>query len=105
MFYRNVPIIKDDSAKAESLYDLNERTFGWYGNDRVPPRLKDRYEKVDFGKNGAYSTTTAINDMPSAAGWFYRKDESLVTQLGTVAYFAVVGNVCASEPRRNGQLY
>ncbi len=107
LFYRNVPIIKDDLATAESLYSLNERTFGWFGNTRVPPRLKDRYEKVDFnrGKN-AYVTTTGVNDMPpNPVGWFYRKDESLVTQLGTVAYFAVVGNVCPDEPRRNGQLY
>lgn len=107
IFYRNVAVIKDDSATSGSLYDLNERTFGWYGNDKVPSRLKDRYEKVDFGKgSNAYSTTTAVNDMPpSPVGWFYRKDESLVTQLGTVAYFAIVGNVCPSEPRRNGQLY
>jgi len=107
IFYRNVGVLKDDLGNTGSLYDLNERTFGWYGNDRVPARLKDRYEKVDFGHgSNAYSTTTGVNDMPpSPAGWFYRKDESLVTQLGTVAYFAVVGNVCASEPRRNGQLY
>ncbi len=106
IFYRNVPNIKDDLATAQTLYDLNERTFGWYGNTRVPSRLKDRYEKVDFGRgDSAYQTTTGINDMPSTAGWFYRKDESLVTQLGTVAYFAVVGNICAMEPRRNGQLY
>ena len=107
IFYRNVPVIKDDSATTGSLYDLNERTFAWHGNNRVPPRLRERYEKVDFGRgDNAYETTTAINDMPpSPVGWFYRKDESLVTTLGTVAYFAVVGNVCPSEPRRNGQLY
>jgi hypothetical protein len=107
IFYRNVPVIKDDSATAQSLYSLNERTFGWYGNARVPSRLKDRYEKIDFGRGvGAYQTTTGVNDMPpNPVGWFYRKDESLITQLGTVAYFAVVGNVCAMEPRRNGQLF
>jgi len=106
MFYRQVPIIKDDSAKAEALYDLNERTFGWFGNDRVPPRLKDRYEKVSLGDGKGYESTAAMVDMPpSPVGWFYRKDESLVTQLGTVAYFAVVGNVGVWEPRRNGQLY
>ena len=106
MFYRQVPIIKDDSAKAESLYMLNERTFGWYGNDRVPSRLRERYEKVSLGDGEGYESSAAMIDMPpSPVGWFYRKDESLVTQLGTVAYFAVVGNVCAWEPRRNGQLY
>lgn len=106
IFYRNVPIIKDDSAKAESLYSLNERTFGWHGNDRVPPKLKDRYEKVNLSEGAGYESTAAMVDMPpSPVGFFYRKDESLITQLGTVAYFAVVGNVCAWEPRRNGQLY
>lgn len=106
MFYRNVPWIKDDSAPSEALYNLNERTFGWFGNDRVPPRLKDRYEKVSLGEGKAYESTAAMVDMPpSVAGWFYRKDESLVTQLGTVGYFAVVGNVCVWEPRRNGQIY
>src|SRR3990167_416501 len=106
IFYRNVPIIKDDSAKAESLYALNERTFGWYGNDRVPPRLRDRYEKVSLSDGAGYESSAAMVDMPpSPVGWFYRKDESLVTQLGTVAYFAVVGNVGVWEPRRNGQLY
>ncbi|KKN14457.1 hypothetical protein LCGC14_0995790 [marine sediment metagenome] len=104
MFYRNVPIIKDDSATDGSLYDLNERTFGWAGNTRVPPRLKDRYEKVSF-KSGGYKTTTGSMDMPSTAGWFYRKDESLITQLGTVAYFAIVGNVWVGEARRNAQLF
>ena len=107
IFYRNVPVIKDDSATAQSLYTLNERTFGWFGNDRVPPRLRGRYEKVDFGRMGsAYQTTTGAQEkLPSTAGWFYRKDESLITQLGTVAYFTVVGNLCPKEPRRNGQLY
>lgn len=106
LFYRNVPVIKDDSANTGVLYSLNERTFGWYGNDRVPPRLKDRYEKIALGDGEGYQSTAAMVDMPpSPAGWFYRKDESFVTQLGTVAYFAVVGNICVSEPRRNGQLY
>lgn len=106
IFYRNVPIIKDDSAKAESLYDLNERTFGWFGNTNVPARLKGRYEKVNLSDGDGYESTAAMVDMPpSPVGWFYRKDESLVTQLGTVGYFALVGNVCVWEPRRNGQLY
>ncbi len=106
IFYRNVPVIKDDSAKAESYYSLNERTWGWYGNDRVPPRLKDRYEKVDLSEGAGYQSTSAMVDMPpKPVGWFYRKDESFVTQLGTVAYFAIIGNVCVWEPRRNGQLY
>lgn len=106
IFYRNVPIIKDDSAKAESLYGLNERTFGWFGNDRVPARLRGRYEKVSLAEGEGYQSTSALVDMPpSPVGWFYRKDESLVTQLGTVGYFALVGNVCVWEPRRNGQLY
>ena len=106
MFYRNVPNIKDDSAKAEAMYDLNERTYGWFGNDRVPSRLKDRYEKVSLSEGAGYESSAAMVDMPpSPVGWFYRKDESLVTQLGTVAYFAIVGNVGAWEPRRNGQLY
>ena len=57
-------------------------------------------------KGAGYQSTSAMVDMPpSPVGWFYRKDESLVTQLGTVAYFALVGNVCVWEPRRNGQLY
>lgn len=106
MFHRNVPIIKDDAAKAESLYDLNERTFGWFGNSNVPARLKGRYEKVSLGDGEGYESTSALVDMPaSPVGWFYRKDESMVTQLGTVGYYAVVGNVCVWEPRRNGQLY
>lgn len=107
IYYRSVGVLKDDLATAESLYSLNERTFGWYGNTNVPPRLRDRYEKISFNRGkDAYMTTTGVNDMPpSPAGWFYRKDESMVTQLATVGYVAVVGNVCVMEPRRNGQLY
>ncbi len=106
LFYRNVPLLKDDSAKAQSLYTLNERTFGWFGNDRVPPQLKDRYERIDFGRgDNAYTTSTDAGDMPSTAGWFFRKDESMVTQLGTVGYIAVVGNVCVWEARRNNQMF
>jgi len=106
IFYRAVGVIKDDSAKAESLYDLNERTFGWFGNDSVPPRLRGRYEKVSLAEGAGYESTAAMIDMPpSPVGWFYRKDESLVTQLGTVGYFALVGNTCVWEPRRNGQLF
>jgi hypothetical protein len=107
LFYRNVAVLKDDKATTGSLYDANERTFGFYGNDRVPPQLKNRYEKVSFSQgNEAFLTTTDMsNAMPSTAGWFFKKDESMVTQLGTVGYVAVVGNVCVWEPRRNGQLY
>lgn len=106
MFYRNVPWIKDDASPAEALYNLNERTFGWNGNSRVPSRLKERYEKANLGQGKAFESTASMIDMPpSVEGWFYRKDESFVTQLGTVGYFAVVGNVCVWEPRRNGQIY
>jgi hypothetical protein len=106
LFHRNIPLIKDDSATAQSFMSLNENTFGWRGSDRVPSDLQGRYEKVDLGTGAGYTSTAALIDMPpKPVGWFYRKDMGIPTQLGSIAYFVVIGQTCVWEPRRNGQLY
>ncbi len=106
LFHRNIPVVKDDSATAQAWYSLNENTYGWYGSDKVPADLKGRYEKVDLSDGPGYESTAAMVDMPpKPVGWFYRKDMGIPTQLGSIAYFVVIGQVCVKEPRRNGQLH
>jgi len=106
LFHRNIPAIKDDSATAQSWYSLNENTYGWRGSNKVPAELQGRYEKVDLGSGPGYESTAAMVDMPpKPVGWFYRKAMGIPTQLGSIAYFVVIGQVPVWEPRRNGQLY
>jgi len=106
LFHRNIPVIKDDSATAQAWYSLNENTFGWRGSNSVPSDLQDRYEKVDLGAGAGYQSSAAMVDMPpKPVGWFYRKDMGIPTQLGSIAYFVVIGQVNVWEPRRNGQLH
>ena len=106
LFHRNVPLIKDDDATSGAWYSLNEGTFGWRGSNSVPSDLQGRYEKVELGQGSGYESTAALVDMPpKPVGWFYRKDMGIPTQLGSIAYFVIIGQVCVWEPRRNGQLY
>lgn len=106
LFHRNVPVIKDDDATAQAWYAINENSFGWFGSSSVPSELSGRYEKVDLGTGAGYESDSALVDVPpKPVGWFYRKDMGIPTQLGSIAYFVVIGQINVWKPSRNGQLY
>jgi hypothetical protein len=104
--YRGMPIIKDDFCTSGVLFFLNERYFDWKGRTIVPDEYKDFIKKIDLGTMKAYEGTGAqsVEDMPSAAGWFYQKDMMLPNQAGTIGRVYCIGQVVAKGFRRSGKL-
>ena len=97
-----IPIIKDDFCTSQVLYMLNENYFGWYGRTRVPPEFAGKLRNVDLGTPSTIEGTAAL---PSKHhGWFVQKSQMPINQAGIVGRYHVIGQMCATQPRRNGQL-
>lgn len=104
--FRNVPIIKDDFCTAGYLYFLNENYLHWAGRSIVPEDWKGLLEKVNLGTMKAYEGTgAAAMELPSEYnGWFYQKPLVIPNQAGTISRAYVIGQLCVTQPRRQGVL-
>lgn len=100
--YRGKPVIKDDACTSGVWYMLNERYFGWKGRTVVGPKFAGMYKKVSLGTP---KTMEGVAAAPSDDhGWFFQDFQAMPNQAGIIARYHVVGQVCASQPRRNGKL-
>lgn len=104
--FRGIPWIKDDFATAQTMFALNENYTFYAGRTIVPEDWKGILEKVNLGTMKASEGTGAsAMDLPSEYnGWFYQKPMIIPTQAGTVARVYVIGQMCVTQPRRNGKL-
>jgi len=105
LHHRGFPVIKDKKATTGVWYKNNEKSFGWFGRTVVPQEYaKLGLTKVDLGLSNIETPTQA--ETPSNFnGWFYQPPMLMPDQAGTVARFYVIGQMCAKNPRLNGQLY
>lgn len=102
--HRGAPVIKDDVATSGVWYKLNERTFNWYGRSVVPSAYAGKIEKVNLGTMKHFEGVGA-DTMPSEYnGWFHQPLMALPNQAGMIARFYVIGQICWTQPRRNGKL-
>lgn len=100
--YRGIPVIKDEKCPSGEWFMLNENYMGWYGRTMVPPKFKSHISKVSLGKP---STIEGVAAMPSNDhGWFLQEMQMMPDQAGMIGRFWIIGNLCVSQPRRQGRL-
>lgn len=106
IFFRGIPIIKDDACTSQTLYFLNEKYIKWYGRTIVPDQYKDVLKKVDLGEPETLEGTAAQKEyMPSSAnGFFYTPFMLMPNQAGKIARYYVFGQVIPLSFRRHGKL-
>jgi len=101
--FRGFPIIKDDAATSGVLYFLNERYFGWHGRNVVPSKYAGQLERVRLGARRTLEGVGA-DTPPADYGWFFQPYQVMPNQAGMIARFYVIGQICGSQPRRQGKL-
>jgi len=100
--YRGVPLITDEFATAGTLFALNENYLGWKGRTIVPSKYKGMLERVSLG---VPSTIEGASAAPSDYhGWFFQKMQMLPNQAGMIGRYHVYGQMCTSNPARQGKL-
>lgn len=100
--YRGIPMIKDDACTSGVMYMLNENYFGWRGRTVVPDKYQGMIKKVDLGEP---KTMEGVAAAPSEHhGWFFQDFQMAPNQAGIIGRYHVIGQVCVSQPRRNGKL-
>jgi len=105
VYFRGVPIIKDDACTSGVLYFLNEDQIEWKGRTIVPDEYKDVLKKVDLGTPKTFEGTGASKEnMPSQFnGFFYTPSMLLPTQAGKIARLYVFGQLVPRSFRRHGK--
>lgn len=100
--YRGKPVIKDDAATSGVWYMLNERYLMWKGRNTVPSKFRGSVSKVSLGTP---RTIEGVAAAPSPNhGWFFQEMQMLPNQAGMIGRYHVIGQVCVTQPRRNGKL-
>lgn len=101
--YRGKPVIKDDACTSGNWFMLNERYFEWRGRTVTPNDYN--LEKVNLSSER--SVIDGVSDSftaPSSAGWFYQPKQMLPNQAGMIGRYYLIGQVTASQFRRQGRL-
>ncbi len=104
--FRGKPVIKDDACTSGVWFMLNERYFEARGRTVVPDTYEGKLEKVTLGDDADTIEGVVdgiINPVPSAAGWFFQKEQMLPQQAGTVGRYYWIGQVTASQFRRQAK--
>ena len=100
--YRGKPVIKDDAATAGVWYMINERYTMWKGRTVVPAKFKGQVTKVSLGTP---RTIEGVAAAPSENhGWFFQEFQMMPNQAGMIARYHIIGQLCVTQPRRNGKL-
>lgn len=100
--YRGRPLIKDDKSTAQTLWALNENYLFWAGRTIVPSEYSGMIEKVSLGQP---KSLEGENFLPSKSmGIFFQKMQMMQNQAGMIGRYWVIGQMIATQPRRNGRL-
>ncbi len=102
--YRGKPVIKDDAATSGVWFMLNERYFHWAGRASVPEKYRGKLEAVTLGDTSVIEGTGAHTIPPKSYGWFFQPHQLLPQQAGMIARYYVIGQVVATQFRRQGKL-
>ena len=100
--FRGIPMLKDDGCTSQTLFMTNEHYLNWHGRTIVPAKFAGMIEKVNLGTP---STMEGVAAAPSEYnGWFHQKEQMMPTQAGLLGRLYVIGQLCTSQPRRQGML-
>ncbi len=100
--YRGKPVIKDDDCTSGNFFMLNERYIDWRGRTIVPEKYSGKINKLTLSGSNTMEGVAAGVNAPSSVGWFYQPDQMLPQQAGMIARLYCIGQVCASQLRRQG---
>lgn len=93
LFYRGIPITKDEKCTSGRMYFLNEPSIQWYG-------LKShKYANISLSSNnieGVYE-----KDVPKSFGFCWTGLKEPVNQYAEIGQIILMGNFIGSNPRLN----
>jgi hypothetical protein len=106
VYFRGIPMIKDDACTTGVTYFLNEKYIKWMGRTIVPDQYKNEVKKIDLGTPKTFEGTMAAKEyMPSSAnGFFYTPYMLLPSQAGKIARYYMFGQLVPLEFRRHSKL-
>jgi len=95
LFYRGVPMVRDEKCTAQTMWMLNEEYLTWYG-------LKShKYKPVSIGS----STTDGVyDDGPKSVGFSWSGLKEPTNQYSEVGQIILEGNLVSPAPRYHGRL-
>jgi len=100
--FRGIPFIKDKACTAQTLFMLNENYLFWAGRTEVPAQYRGMLKPINLGKA---STLEGQMAMPSSYhGWFFQEEQMMPHQAGLIGRYHVIGQMIATQPRRQGKL-
>jgi hypothetical protein len=102
--YRGKPVIADDAATSGVWYMLNENYLEWRGRTVVPAAYRDVLTKVNLGSPSTIDGVSSQLTPPSDAGWFFQGRQAMPYQAGMIGRIYAIGQICGSQPRRQGKL-
>jgi hypothetical protein len=98
LFYRGIPVIKDESVPTGKVYLIDTNFFGFKG-------IKiDGLKQLNFKKNNDGVPNGVVGKVKSTLGFNFRDLMSPVDQLAEVGHLIYSGNFISTNPRLQGQL-
>ena len=98
LFFRGVPVVKDEQIPSGKIFLINSNGFGFKGisiNGLKQVNFKKKNEGVPMGVPGR---------VPSTLGFNFRDMMNPVDQLAEVGHILYAGNFIAENPRLQGQM-
>lgn len=102
VFYRGVPVIKDEQCPSGRLYLLNTKCFKFVGIDLS--KADKNIRTVNFKKTTDGVPAGVPGNVPSTRGFNFRDLMSPVDQLAEVGHIIYAGNFVSTNPRLLGQM-
>lgn len=106
VYFRGIPLIKDDACTSGVMYFINEQYIKWMGRTIVPDEYKNVVKKIDLGTAQTFEGVAANKEyMPSEANGFYYTPYMLMpNQAGKIARYYMFGQLVPLQFRRHGKL-
>jgi hypothetical protein len=96
LFFRGMPIAKDEKCTAQYLYMLNEKSIRWYG-------LKShKYTNINLSASQFEDSPYA--DAPKSYGFVWTGLKEPVNQYAEIGQLMLLGNLVGTNPRLNSLL-
>ena len=95
LFYRGVPLVRDEKCTSQTMFMLNEEYLQWYG-------LKShKYSPISLTSS---QTDGVYEDAPKTTGFSWSGLKEPTNQYSSVGQFILEGNLVSPAPRYMGRL-
>ena len=98
LYFRGMPLVKDEKATAQALYFLNENSIQWYG-------LKShKYSNIDLSAKFHEGNEYDGPGVPKSYGFSWTGLKDPVNQYAEIGQILLMGQLVGKNPRLNGVL-